>query len=196
MTKILVIGCGGIGSFFMREWYQLFENGVKGTEDIEVEIVDGDEVEEKNLRYQNFEIEELEMNKAEAISTRYGFPFQNKYIESEDKLKGYDIIILAVDNGKLRKLVYEYVEDKNIYYIDLRSEGRAVSVFTTHKTNDLKYMMTTIDPEAPSTSCQLKFELDNGIIQVGNRIVANIGVQMLLNKLRDKQNIARFTQRF
>ena len=196
MNKVLVIGCGGIGSFFIREIYQLFENGVKGTENLELTMVDEDKVEEKNLRYQNFDIEDLGNYKAESLNKRYPFFFENKFIKSTDDLKEKEVIILAVDNGKVRKMVYEFCEKNNIYFIDMRSEGRAITIFTKHKSNDLKTLLSTIDPEAPSTSCQLKFELKEGIIQVGNRIVANIGVQMLLNYLRNQKNIAKFTQRF
>ena len=39
-------------------------------------------------------------------------------------------------------------------------------------------------------------ELDNGIIQLGNRIIATIGVQLLINYLRDEINPARFMVRF
>ena len=196
MTKVLVIGCGGIGSFFIREIFQLYENNVQGLEELDIVMYDDDEVEEKNLRYQNFEIKELGKAKATALNQRYPFDARVEKITEDKQLEGYDVIVLAVDNGKVRELVYDYVEKNDTYFIDMRSEGRAVSYFTKHKENTLEFLKSTIDPEAPSTSCQLKFELDAGIIQIGNRIIANIGVQLLLNYLRGDKNPAKFIQRF
>lgn len=197
MKKILIVGCGGIGSFFIRELQDLIINDVNGVQNLDITIVDGDEIEEKNLKYQNFEIEELGKNKAESLSERYMFNAQTKFIESKKDLTGFDIIISAVDNGKFRDLLYKFCDkNKDVYFIDLRSEGRTISYFTKHKENTLKYLQSTIDVNRPSTSCQLKFELENGIIQLGNRIVATIGVQLLLNYLRDNVNPARFMARF
>ena len=193
--NILVIGCGGIGSYFLRELSQLVLNNVDGTKRVAVKVVDGDEVEEKNLRYQNFEIEDLAKPKAEVISERYAFDYDVKYIENNDALNNFDIIVLAVDNGKVRDLVYKYCLSNNTHFIDMRSEGRAYAVYTKHKENTLEVLQKTYDVEKPSTSCQLKFELDKGTIQVGNRIVAMIGIQMLLNFLRGEKNVAQLKGR-
>ena len=65
---------------------------------------------------------------------------------------------------KLLLSTYEYCEkNPNKYFIDMRAEGRAISVFTKHKDNTLDFLKSTINVEKPSTSCQLKFELDNNI---------------------------------
>jgi molybdopterin/thiamine biosynthesis adenylyltransferase len=197
MKNILIVGCGGIGSFFLRELNHLIVSDVNGVQDIIVTICDGDKVEEKNLRYQNFEITDLEKNKAQALSEKYIFNIKKEFIEDEKDLKGYDVIISAVDNSKFRNMLYNYCELNNdVYFIDLRSEGRTISYFTKHKDNTLDYLKSTLDLNRASTSCQLKFELDNGIIQMGNRIIANIGIQLLLNYLRDDKNSAKFIGRF
>lgn len=195
MKNILVIGAGGIGSYFARELNTLVMHNVNGIEGINVTIQDGDEVEEKNLRYQNFEINDLGKNKANAICDRYLFSPKTTFIENQESLQGYDIIILAVDNGKVRNLVYEYCSNNNVYFIDLRSEGRSISFFTKHEKNTLEYLKSTINVEAPSTSCQLRFELDNGIIQQGNKIIGTIGTQLLLNYLRGDNNIPSYMVR-
>lgn len=194
--KILQIGAGGIGSYLAEYMYTLYRNGVQSTEHMDLTLADDDIIEEKNLRYQNFLIEELEMKKASALSERYFFNVIDKRIESKEDLKGFDVIILAVDNGKCRKLVYEYCEKEKIPFIDLRSEGTAVCFYTSNKENTLKKMMGTIDAEAAPTSCQLKFELDQGKIQQGNKIIAAIGSQLILNHLRGEPNKASFVQRF
>ncbi len=196
MKKILQIGTGGIGSFTIREIFNLYENSVQGTEDIDITMIDDDEVEQKNLLYQHFLIEDLGKNKAEALSERFLFNFKKERVETEKQLEGYDIILICVDNGKLRELVYKFCNKNETHFIDLRSEGRSVCYYTKHKKNTLESLMNTIDVEAPDTSCQLKFELDAGIIQIGNRIIAMVGVQLLLNHLRGEKNGASFVQRF
>lgn len=197
MKRIAIIGCGGIGSFFIREWSQLNVSGVEGTKDTLTTIYDADDVEEKNLRYQAFELEDILSPKSQVLGLRYNFGNKVEYITTEEQLDEFDIFVIAVDNGKLRKLVYEYC-DKNPkkYFIDMRSESRAICAYTSHPTNTLEKLLKTINAEAPATSCQLKFELNSGKIQVGNRIIAMIGIQMLLNKLRNEDNLPEFSFRF
>jgi len=195
--NILQIGAGGIGSYLAELLFKLYRDGVQGTENMNLTIIDDDKVEEKNLRYQNFEIKELEEYKARALSNRYFFNSVNKRVEKDEDIANFNLIVLAVDNGKVRKLVYEYC-DKNptTKYIDLRSEGTAIAFYTSNKSNDLATMLKTIDADAPSTSCQLKFELEQGKIQQGNKIIASIGSQLILNELREEPNIARYNFRF
>lgn len=198
MKNILIIGAGGIGSFMLREFHQLYLNGVNGMDDIAFTIIDGDEVEEKNIRYQDYpNPTDLGKPKAEVMGERYSFSYEVKFIEKSNELDIYDIIILAVDNGKIRDLVYRHCHDKDKYFIDCRSEGRAFTTYTKEymDKHGFKALSETYDIEKPSTSCQLKFELDNGIIQIGNRIVAMIGVQMLLNHLRGEKNTESITRR-
>lgn len=195
--KVLQIGAGGIGSYLARELSNLIVQDVKGTEDLEITVIDGDEVEEKNLRYQNFpEPEDLEESKAKVIGERYNLHHKHKYVESEDELKGFDIILLAVDNGKARNLVYEYCDKTGTKFIDMRSEGRQVAFYTTHKSNTLEKLKSTIDVDKPSTSCQISYELEAGLIQQGNKIIASIGSQLLMNEIRGEKNIPEWVQRF
>jgi len=196
--RTLIIGCGGIGSFLSEYLNTLIINDVQGTENLDITVVDDDIVEEKNVRYQNFpNPEDLKNPKAQVIGERYLFNYKIKRITSDDDLKDYNLIVLAVDNGKVRKLVYEYCDkNKDVKFIDLRSEGTAVAFYTTHKDNTLDKMLNTIDPDAPSTSCQLAFELAEGKIQQGNKIIASIGSQLILNELRGEPNLAQFNFRF
>lgn len=49
--------------------------------------------------------------------------------------------------------------------------------------------LTTLNlNDAENGSCQLKSDLERGIIQKGNKIVAMVGIQMLLNYLRGEKN--------
>ena len=57
------------------------------------------------------------------------------------------------------------------------------------RSNDLRIDLDTLDlKDTIAGSCQTKEDLDRGIIQKGNKIVAVIGCQMLLNDLRGIQN--------
>ena len=75
------------------------------------------------------------------------------------------------------------------YWIDLRSEGRSIAAFTKNKVNDLDYMLSTLGNEDVNDgSCQRQWELDNDIIQNGNKIVAAIGAQYVLNYIRHENS--------
>jgi len=188
MKKILVVGCGGIGSFLIKELHNLFFTGQINHSDYLINIMDFDIVELKNIKYQAFEKQDIGRNKAQVLSEKYHFSFANEKLTDELQLKGYDIIISCVDNSQARKLIYDFCEKNNIYYIDGRSEGRAIACFT-YKPNNLKKMLATLNLESTgNTSCQNPFELNKGIIQQGNKIVAVILSQLLLNKIREVEN--------
>lgn len=195
--KILVVGCGGIGSYLVGILGALVNTG-QISMDVEITLADDDTVEKKNILYQNFEESDILDYKAEILADTYGFLSQLKRLKKKSELEGYDIIIGAVDNSKFRKLLYKTcVPEKGPYWIDLRSEGSSVAFFTKSSANTVKAMLGTIDVDnEESTSCQLEYELSEGIIQLGNRVIANIGAQLLLNRLRGKDNADKFIHRF
>jgi saccharopine dehydrogenase-like NADP-dependent oxidoreductase len=196
--KVLIIGCGGIGSWLisrlarLRDFNQL--NAISA-----VVIADSDTIEDKNLPYQNFEIEEIMDSKALAMDARYGFSGKEMRVQTHEQLEPFDIIICAVDNSKTRKLVYEHCEKyKDKYFIDLRAEGPAVWAISSDAGWSLEQLKATLHEteKENGTSCQLDYELSAGRIQLGNTIIAEIGAQWLLNKLRGKKNSSVFSQRF
>lgn len=185
IKNILVIGCGGIGSYLIRELDRLLKNGQLG--EVDVTICDMDKVEPKNVKYQNFTIEDVNGNKAKVLGTRYLFNYSNKQITEFSQLKDYDLFLICVDNAKTRKLIFEYCFENDKYFIDLRAESRAVAVFTKDR-SDLDTLIKSLGDSDKSTSCQLAYELESDTIQNGNIIVASIGSQLLLNKLRGEEN--------
>ena len=56
--KVLLIGCGGIGSWLVEHINRSYENFQIDT-DVEVHIADPDTIEIKNVKYQNFKKEEV-----------------------------------------------------------------------------------------------------------------------------------------
>lgn len=190
----LVIGAGGIGSWFCNE---IFDDIVKNQIDLKsiaFTIADSDIVDIKVRRYQDFSNEDLGKNKAEIISKRHGFNCIQKRIETEEQLKDFNIIICCVDNVKTRKLVFEHCFKKDKYFIDLRAEGRN-SGYYTKDNNELNKLLKTLPDDDTDGSCQLQRDLDKGIIQKCNKVVALKGSQLLLNHLRDIKNLPEHIER-
>jgi len=195
--KILIIGTGGIGSFLIRELNRLILNEQISLDENSITIMDFDEVEVKNLKYQNFEASDIGKNKAEVLGERYLFDYKKEKLTKPEQLKGYDFIMPCVDNTKARKLIFEYCEANDIYFIDARAEGRAIAIFTKNKKNTMKELLKTLNLKSKeSKSCQLGYELEKNIIQQGNLIVATITSQLILNKLRGEINLPRYNFMF
>jgi molybdopterin/thiamine biosynthesis adenylyltransferase len=196
--RIAIVGAGGIGSYLCKEMHNFHKHDQFGACNVEITVWDNDTVDMKNLKYQNFQEFDLGDNKAEVIGMRYDFDYEIERLEEEAAFNNYNVIIAAVDNSKFRRLLYNWAEkNAETYWIDLRSEGRAVAFFTQHRSNTLEKMLDTLaDTPEEGTSCQLAFELEKGIIQQGNKIIAAIGSQLFINYLRQEKNSSKFIARF
>jgi molybdopterin/thiamine biosynthesis adenylyltransferase len=182
--KVAIIGCGGIGSYFIRSLSETIKRDIAGFNKINplaIDLIDFDLVEEKNLSYQNFEIEHLGINKARALEFSTGYKAIKNKIDTVEQLDGYDFIILCVDNNKVRNLVY----NTNIPFLDLRAKGSSVMAFLTQKELDTnnEYKDLTIDDGAKG-GCQYEADLEDRDIEFGNRIIAEIGLQILKRYLK------------
>ena len=71
-------------------------------------------------------------------------------------------------------------------WIDLRAKGNVISAFVKSEKNTLEEMLKTLDFQE-SSSCQNEFELRENKIQYGNIAIAGIGMQMLVNVIRNEQ---------
>ncbi len=187
--KVLVLGVGGIGSWLIEELCKSIDMEQLDP-NIEISIADNDSVEIDQIKYQNFTFDEAGINKAQALAKRFktfGITVISKRIKTVSQLKGYDFIILCVDNDITRALVINYAFSKNINFLDLRADGRRISAFP--KMPEKEYNLKLVDAgDATCYSCQDPASLRLGRIDKGNRIVAIIGVQMLLNHLRGLRN--------
>ena len=190
--RILVVGCGGIGSWLVEHINGAYENFQLDT-DIEVEITDPDTVELKNVKYQNFNKDDVLENKAKMLKKRYEYIAKAMPKKVDQIRTNYDLYILAVDNFPTRKQVIEHCHNKNKDFIDLRAEGR--NIFAMYKGDDLDSDLRTLGNDKSSGSCQRPDEFNKNIIQYGNQIAAAIGIQMLLNYLRDDIKQRRFLLR-
>jgi molybdopterin/thiamine biosynthesis adenylyltransferase len=141
--KIAIIGCGGIGSYFIRSLSEMVKRDLSGFNRINcmaIDLFDYDKVEEKNLLYQNFDIEDLDRNKAEVLADRTGYKAIAEKIERAEQLTGYDLVVLAVDNNEVRNLIYEAGRP----FLDLRTNGKTIFAYLTQK-DDPEYLNLTKD---------------------------------------------------
>lgn len=201
---IKVIGAGGIGSYLIRELYTLHKTSQlmdASGKPVVIEAYDPDEIEQKNLLYQNYTTSDLYDNKGKRIADKYpgviGFDTKvqdfKKIIKNKD-----DMVISCVDNKETRLAMFEQLESLPNIWIDLRSHGRTIACYVKSKKNTFDNMKKTLPDkvEKGEDSCQLSSDLAAGIVQMGNRIIATIGAQMVLNVLRKEDFTSSYEASF
>ena len=195
-SNILIVGAGGIGSWLCYFLYDLQKQGQIKSNTF-ITVADPDTVEDKNLTYQKFDINDITDNKASVMESNYGFSGIGTLINSSEQLSEYDLIVSCVDNTSFRRLMFNTCQkDDSKSFIDLRSEGTTIFALTKHHKNDIEYLLNTIPEEIEDTSCQRAFEMRGGIIQQGNKIIAGIGSQFILNYIREDSNPPMFSATF
>lgn len=130
---VIVLGCGGTGSYLIPLLARSISTlGRK----VKLILIDGDTVEEKNLKRQNFVAPDIGQNKAEVMATRYGafgieISSSKKYLDKADDLVSLiqgmgtlPLIISCVDNVKTRMLVRDALTNYGgaSYWIDTGNE--------------------------------------------------------------------------
>lgn len=120
-NRIIVVGCGGNGSHLVPDIARLIKSL---NSSIELILIDGDTVEEKNLIRQHFSASDVGKNKAQVLSSRYGaaFGIATSYIPeylTKDNIGSVSssavLWITCTDNLVSRKLV----ADEGGLWIDL-----------------------------------------------------------------------------
>ena len=187
--KVVVIGAGGIGSFFCAFLARDIKMKQFGNMLIDnVTVFDFDVVEEKNLRHQDFQMDDIPAPKSAIMSQRYGYNFSTARFVKED-LTQYDTFIICADNPGVRKLVYEHCKTYNKPFLDMRTEGEVIAIFTHKEETDRLLASLGEEKKRDSEegrSCQLAADVAENITQHGNYVVAALGIQTYLDMYREK----------
>ena len=178
--KILVVGLGGIGS-------QLTELIVPALDisglNVELNLMDGDVVENNNLAHQRFSSEDENSPKVEVLQQRYQryehvkTIAYNNNLTTLSQLEGYDIIVVAVDRQEPRNLVHK----SDAHWVDMRCQGDGWLLIDSD-TN--KSILDKIPNNKQPVGCQLPGAIESGNIEFGFAAVAALGAQWVMQKLR------------
>ena len=150
----IVVGGGGNGSYLVPNLARIISiTNKKYNRNDNMIIIDGDEIEEKNIARQNFVLPDVGKNKAKVLASRYSRAFgvpissveeyltKDNYspifsLEYPNNQSGMIIMIGCVDNNKTRHLLQDIYKNTpfNMAWIDAGNEeyGGQV-VFTTNK---------------------------------------------------------------
>ena len=178
--KFLVVGLGGIGS-------QLTELIVPALDisglNVELNLMDGDIVEDNNLAHQRFSSEDENSPKVEVLHQRYQrydnvkTIAHNNNLTVQSQLEGYDIIVVAVDRQEPRNLVHS----SDAHWVDLRCQGDGWMLIDSDTNTSI---LNKIPNNKQPVGCQLPGAIESGNIEFGFAAVAALGAQWVMQKLR------------
>lgn len=157
-TRIVIAGCGTVGSNCAEA---LARAGFK-----QFHLIDMDVVEAHNLPSQAFTIEQLNMNKAEAVAANLptfaddlDLEVQSHQLDGGEQFEA-DVLISAVDSMKMRKLLFELSAKTNPrieLFVDVRMGGNQMEAyaFNPHDERRAKQYEGTLysDEEAEPIEC-------------------------------------------
>ena len=174
--RVLLVGAGGIGSHLT----DLLCRGLHGHA-LDLTLMDGDVVEERNLAHQRFQPNDIGRAKADVLAETHAKTDHNvtSYVEDlreASQLEGFDLIVVAVDRPLPRRLVHS----TNVPWIDLRSTGRGMLVLT-HL--DAPERIASQTPDHAPASCQAEGVLEAGFVQVGFALAAAVGAQWVIDQV-------------
>ena len=186
-VKILVIGAGGIGGLLTLHVsraiaFSQWPHGV-----VEITLMDGDIVEERNLPHQQFTPEDIGKPKVNALkrymcnqSEKLRYIPEARNFTDDSILSKYDLVVVAVDCEKPRQLVRE----KANTWLELRSTGDGCLVWSCVDDIDVLNLFPTLAP-GESAGCQLDGAIEMGNIQFGFALAAAHGAQWIIQWLRN-----------
>jgi len=178
--KILIIGVGGIGSFLVP---LLDKVGM-----YDISVADPDKVETKNLTYQNYTEEDVNLYKVSSMNARHNsvskasqFP-----ILTAKQMQGYDLVVCCVDNLSVRRTLY----NSDIKWLDLRAQGRN-GAFVTSDADPKMYDSLLAGPDG-SFSCQGdSWDGSNSGVHFMQVVIAGIGAQWI-QRWFNKEDVKSF----
>ena len=184
MRKIMIIGAGGIGSYLVSFLDRI------GLYDITV--FDDDDVEMKNLTYQNYEEEDVGQKKVSGLESKFGSISKAEpyVVLVKQQLENYDLVVCCADNLSVRRLLYRegYGEDIQNKWLDLRSQGRNAALIS-YKTDPTLQDAMLGGPDG-SFSCQgTDWEGDAEGIDTMHIAIAGIATQWIQKWFNDNNDV-------
>lgn len=201
---VIIVGAGGIGSALFQDLCRFLPPTV------DIHLMDGDQVEGRNIQRQHFSRRDLGRNKAEALAEKASVAvgldrvyYHPQYLTKVDQLAriartGYTtgVLVGAVDNHPARRIMEEFVRKSGgpLYYVDCANEegrGEVVAVSVEQAVrhgqfrSDLDPTVLTDNTGDPTTaSCTA--QLDAGNIQTlyTNRKAAIIALELVDSYLK------------
>jgi molybdopterin/thiamine biosynthesis adenylyltransferase len=207
--KFVVVGCGGTGSAFLQK---LARFQYSSNENIRVLIVDGDIVEKKNLKRQNFFECNINRSKAESLlllaSSSYGIEWScvNEYLTDAAQIDDYfeslggnnvasvNILVGCVDNHRARQVMEQWFDKSNsCFYLDSANDefdGEIViSIKSDHKEISPRRsyyypeVLTDKSPSVTELSCEQR-NISSPQHQLVNDLAGNILMSVVCRILR------------
>lgn len=197
LWNIVVVGCGGTGSAFLQK---LARFQYSSDENIKVVIIDGDVVERKNLKRQNFFESNVNCSKAESIvqlaANSYGLEWNciNEYLIDKDQLdkafnvnantSSVNVLVGCVDNHRARQVMEQWFSSiNNGFYIDSANDeydgevviGVKADKFEVSPSRAYYYpdVLTDDSPSVVELSCEAR-NLSSPQHQLVNDLAGNI----------------------
>jgi len=142
IVNIIVVGAGGTGGYLIRDLARFIYSVQQDHSDLKIEltIIDGDIVEEKNLIRQNFIKQDIGKYKAEVLAERYSAAFgieisavtemltdinaKNRIFSSYNN-NYCNIVVGCVDNNQTRRIIHNALRNKKIYWLDAGNERKS-----------------------------------------------------------------------
>lgn len=123
-VTFIVVGCGGTGGYLVPNLARMAANF--DAPNIRIVLLDGDIVEHKNLKRQNFIVPDIGKPKAQVLAERYSaalgieIQYETEYIKDVDTLEnlvhsddsGATVVLGCVDNHRTRQVLAEWFRAK------------------------------------------------------------------------------------
>ncbi len=191
-SKVAVIGCGGLGSFSAEI---LARTGVG-----HLVLVDNDKVEVSNLARQNFEINDLNKYKVEALKEKIhkinsdikitSYPVKFTISNANEILKDVDCVLSAVDSLKAKKEINFACKKLSIPFVHstaVKQNGEILFVTKNSVCVECLYPNMEESPEKPE---------DVGVIPPVPTIVGLVASNMIINYLSNRTTYENVLYRF
>lgn len=125
MKKIILVGCGGVGSWLLPALVRQHDHVV---------AIDGDRLERKNLDRQLFDENDLDRNKAEALAERYGCEHMSQWFSMGMMEIGEgDWILVAADNHPARNAALQEADANGALVIMAMNETWSAEALFYHR---------------------------------------------------------------